>query len=212
MARVVITNHGNVAAKGTTTVALSASPTMNVAGTGINSLARNLNIRANGGTATVLVAFKALPNLADGDYYIVASVTDPFGGTSVASSAGTTHIAAPFVSLALAFGSIPPTVLAAGAPLILTNGGNIDDNSVLTATIGFSTDSGGANIIGASTGKLAPARVIVRANKTAHLHVAGWNALLKTLPSQGPLFLTVTVTDAEGRSASVVSSAPIASQ
>lgn len=205
MAKVVITNHGNVAAKGTTTITISASPTMDVAGIAINSLPRFLNIRANGGTAAVLVPFKALPALADNDYFIVASVTDPLGGTSVASSAATTNIAASFVTLGLAFGNLPRTVLNAGAPLIITNSGNVDDTSTFTATIGFATDAAGSNIVGTTAGTLLPTKVTVRAGKTAAIHVTGW----KNLVTAGTHFLTVTLTDANGNTATAVSSGAV---
>ena len=68
-------------------------------------------ICASGGTATVRVPFKTLPQVPDNAYYIVAAVTDPMGGTSVGSSSGTTMIAAPFINLSLAFGNIPRAVL-----------------------------------------------------------------------------------------------------
>jgi hypothetical protein len=204
MAKVVITNHGNIAAtpsQGTTTVAISASPTSGVAGTTINSLSRPLNIRANGGTAAVLVPFKSLPALTDNDYFIVASVTDPLGGSSIASSAATTNIAAPFITLAATFGNLPRTALTAGAPLVITNSGNVDDSSVFTATIGFATDINGTNIVGTTAGILVPARVTVRAGKTATIHVTGW----KNLVAPGTHFLTVTLTDASGNTVTAIS-------
>jgi len=205
LARVLITNMGNIALKGTTTIALSASTTADVPGIAINSLSRFLSIRANGGTATVLVPFKALPQVPDDSYYIVANVTDPMGGTSTGSSAGTTRIAAPFINLSLTFGNLPRFVLTTGASLSISNAGNINDAGPFSAVIGFSTDSGGSDIAGTDPGILAAARLTVRAGTTARVHVTGWETLFNELATSLHYFLTVTVTDANGNSASAVS-------
>lgn len=209
MAKVVIRNSGNVDSKGPVTIAVSASTTSGVAGTVINSVSPSPVIRANGGTVTEFVPFKTLPDLPNNSYFITASVTDPNGGSSVASTTATTTIAAPFISLALAFGNIPKTVLTAGAPLIITNSGNIDDANTFTATIGFATDSGGTNIVGTSAGTLAPSKLTVRAGKTGTIHVTGWGPLFKSVVTSGPFFLTVTLTDASGNSATAVSSGDV---
>ena len=209
MAKVVIKNSGNIASKGPVTIALSASTASGVAGTSINSAAPSPPIRADGGTATEFVQFKELPNLADNSYYITASVTDPMGGSSIASTSGTTTIAAPFITLALAFGNIPKAVLTAGAPLIITNSGNIDDTSTFTATIGLATNMDGTGTAATGPGTLAPPKVTVRAGKTATIHVTGWDPLLKSIVSPTSYFLTVTITDANGNSASVVSTGEI---
>jgi hypothetical protein len=56
---------------------------------------------------------------------------------------------------------------------------------------------------------VAPAKVLVRAGKTAPIHITGWNTLLKTLGTSGPYFLTVTLTDALGNTVSAVSTGEV---
>jgi hypothetical protein len=201
----VITNMGNIALKGKTTIELFASTTPDVPGTSINGISRVLSIRPSGGTVRVLVPFKALPQVPDNSYYIVANVTDPLGGTSISSSAGTTRIGAPVINLSLAFAMIPRDILTMGAPLLITNTGNVDDIGSFIAVIGFSTDLGGSDIVGTMAGTLSPARLTVRAGTTVRVHVTGWSTLFNQLASSIPFFPTVTVTDANGNSASAVS-------
>ena len=209
MAKVVIKNSGNVNSKGRVTIAISASTTSDVAGTLINSISPSPVIRANGGTVTEFVPFKALPDLADNSYFITASVTDPMGGSSNASTVGTTTIAAPFIFLILTFGNTPRAVLTAGTPMSVDNDGNIDDTSAFTVTIGLATNMDGTGIAASGAGTLAPAKFTVRAGKTFPIHVTGWDPLLKSIVSPTSYFLTVTITDANGNSASVVSSGEI---
>ncbi len=186
-----ITNSGNVPSKGATGIDITASETSGVLGTSIMSLSKTLNILP-GKSAKVVVPIKSIPALADGNYFIVAQVTDPFAGnTSIGSTAGTTTIAAPFITLAAALG--PVTSIKAGDTLTLTDNGNIDDNAVFTATIGFSFDAAGAQPIGetASAGKTEH----IKAGKSIKIHSADWAKILAGLEPGVPYFLTVSVTD-----------------
>ncbi len=119
VAMVRITNHGNISSIGPITIAFSASAAQGVPGTSIISVTRKFSIKPNA-SATVTVPLKAIPALADGDYFIVAQTTDPDQNTAVVSSANPVTAAAPFVSLSASISSAKPTSVARGKSASLT--------------------------------------------------------------------------------------------
>jgi hypothetical protein len=190
----VITNNGNVASKGPTAIDITASTISGVLGTSIATSSRNLSIPP-GKSSKVTVPIKNTPALAAGDYFLVAQVTDPFaGGISLASSSGTTTIAAPFIALAGTLG--PVTKLKSGDTLTITNNGNSDDVTTLTGTIGFSTDPLGAVPAGESASATSHTYTL-KAGKSVKIHSTGWTQITAG---------TVSVTDEHGNSFLAVSS------
>jgi hypothetical protein len=188
---VSITNSGNVASKGLTPINVTASTVSGTLGTSITTLSKNLNILP-GKTVKVTVPIKSTPALADGSYFIVAQVTDPFAsGTSIGSSSTTTTVAAPFITLSAVLG--PVTKLKAGDTLTVTNSGNIAETLPLTATIGFSSDAAGASPIG---GTLSASKAYhIAPGKSAKIKSNAWVKLTSGLVTGVPYYLTVSVTD-----------------
>ncbi len=107
VATVRITNHGNISSIGPITIAFSASPAQDVPGTSIISITKKFSIKPNA-SATVTVPLKTIPALADGDYFIVAQITDPDQNTAVVSSATPVTAAAP-VRFRFQHQSAPPS-------------------------------------------------------------------------------------------------------
>ena len=97
-----------------------------------------------------------------------------------------------------------------GVSLQIATNGNVNDLSAFTAVVGFSTDAAGHNVVSTGTGIVQPARVLVHLGKTSKVHVTGWQALFDALPA-GTYYLTITLTDVFGNSASAVSSTPVVS-
>jgi hypothetical protein len=197
-----ITNNGNVVSKGTTVIDITASTVSGVVGTSIAMLSKSLAIPA-GKTVKVTVPIKSIPVLADGNYFIVAQVTDPFtANVTTASSAATTSIAAPFIAIGAVLG--PVTKIKAGDTLTITNNGNIDDVSSFTTTLGFSLDAAGTQPVGATT-TVASHKLTIKATKTGKIHLTGWSSILSGLVAGVPYYLTVSVVDATGHSSTAVS-------
>jgi hypothetical protein len=196
-----ITNNGNVASKGATPIDVTASETSGVLGTTITTLSKTLNILP-GKSAKVAVPIKSFPSLADGNYYIVAEVTDPFAsGTSIASSASTIDIAAPFISLAAALGPATKT----GDTLTITNAGNIPDNiSKIATSLQVSTDPDGLDTVGAAVSATVGSPHIL-AEKSVKIHLSQWKSIISSL-SPGTYYLTVDFNDENGNSGFAVSS------
>ena len=202
-ATTTITNNGNVKSSGSTQIALSASLDSGVVGTAVTSVAKNLQILP-GKSVRVVIPIKSIPALANGNYFFVVQVTDPFaGGTSIGSTSGTTTIAAPFVTLAATLG--PVTKLQAGDTLTVTNNGNVADDSAFSATIGFSTDSAGADKL-SGTANVSLGTLHVASGKSGKVHLTGWKSLAGELTSGATYFLFATITDSAGNSALAVSS------
>lgn len=207
VAKIALVNAGNEAAR-SATVALSLSPTAGVAGTAVVSIAKRFNLRSAGGSGTISVPLKMLPAVANGNYYLVATISDQNGGVTTATSALTYMLAAPFVKLSAAFAPLSAKAAQAGAVIVLTNVGNIDEASGLTALLGFSTDAAGADAVGQSaTVSLGKPRVKA-AGGIAKLKTNGWKTLISSLAA-GNYYLTMTVRDAAGNAASAVSASQI---
>jgi hypothetical protein len=110
-----ITNHGNVASTGTTTVAIYASTTPTASG---GTLIRTESVKlpiGTGKSTTLNVALQSIPAITNGSYYLVAKLTDPDGNVTSAASGSTYTIAAPYISLA-------ESVTVSGLPATLTSG------------------------------------------------------------------------------------------
>jgi hypothetical protein len=205
-ARVLITNNGNVPSHGPTKIVLSAADATTGQDTGnpITMLTRTLTIKP-GASITVTVPITDYPTVPASTYNLQVQVTDPFASNvSLAFSQTAFTIAEPFVQLAATFPKISAANIKSGAALTITNGGNVDDDSKFTAVIGYSTDAAGQNIVATGPGLVATRPLRVRAGKPAKLTVSGWKALLTGVPA-GSYYLTVTLTDASGHTASAIS-------
>jgi hypothetical protein len=91
VASLQVTNNGNVASTGNTTIALYASPTQTFSSgdTQISSLDKPLVIKP-GASKLVNLPLKTIPAaLADGTYYVLAQVTDSKGDVTSAASSNT---------------------------------------------------------------------------------------------------------------------------
>jgi hypothetical protein len=198
-----IVNTGNVVSKGMTTIVLSASAVAGTPGTTIATLSKNLSIGV-GKTIKVVVPIKAIPVLADGSYFIVAQVTDPLAGNvSIASSAGTTGVAAPFVSLIASLGSAVQG--NDSALLTVANHGNVDDTTTLHYTVGFALDAAGQQPAG-GTKTVVTGNLHIKAGKSMSIHPNAWKSIVSGLVSGTAYYLTVSVEDSSGNQAVAVSS------
>jgi hypothetical protein len=107
VASIKIANSGNMTSSGTTTISLYASGDGSVAdGTLITFVSRRLVIGV-GKSVVTAVPLRKYPSVPNGDYFVVAAVTDPDGGASSVSSATTVNIAAAFIDLAALSVSAP---------------------------------------------------------------------------------------------------------
>lgn len=199
--KVLITNNGNAPSKGPTSFSLSLSPEQDQPGTTIPALTRSLAIKPDG-SQTVVLTIRSIPSGLTGDYFFVLQVTDPNGNPSVASTDTPISIAAPVVALSAKLGTV--TNVNNGDTVTITNTGNIDDVTSLTSSIGFSHDSAGAQPVAGSTVVLG-SPIQIKPGKRVKLHLTQWTSLLSALTPGSRYFLTVTVTDQNGVSASAVS-------
>lgn len=147
---IAVVNGAAVASSGRTTLTLYANTVPALQGSQVvlaTDTIKNLPIRA--GKAVVLrLRVLSLPaTLADGDYYLIATVTDSTGATTGTASTGTIDVAAPFSSIATSLASLllPPTIVggvrtAAFAVLRLTNTGNENYVGPLTLSLYASAD------------------------------------------------------------------------
>lgn len=153
---------------------------------------------------------KTVPALADGNYFLVAQVTDPFaGGTSIASSPAPIAIAAPFITLSAAFAATPVPSLKSGATVILTNNGNIDDVTLIDERVGFATDVAGQEPVGSSLESGTIGRQTIKAHRSIKLHLSGWKLVESSL-TPGSYFLTAILTDEAANRAVTISSMAVA--
>ena len=128
---------------------------------------------------------KSLPALPNGNYFLVAQTTDAFAqGTSLASTAATTTIAAPFITLAATLGAVAK--IQSGDTLTLTNNGNINDKSTFHFTLGFSSTTSYRD-----RRPYLPTKPNPRTLKThvpARIHFNDWSKILTGLvPTTCPL-------------------------
>ncbi len=204
VARIAITDNGNIPSKGSHTIDISASTSQAFDPAGeIASLVKTLTIKP-GITRIISIPLKTIPAIPDGDYFIVAQVTDPADSATSAATIGTTNIAAPFVSLAATFLPLPAKPLVSGATLLITNNGNSPDVTLLTEGAGFSSDPDGATPVGTSAGSGTPRRLHLLPGKSVKLHIGLWKLVASSL-APGTYFLTGTITDESANSVTAVS-------
>jgi hypothetical protein len=121
-ASLTLTNSGNIASTGETTVELLLSEDGTVAsGTKIRTITEPIVLKP-GRTRTVKFALELLPSVTDGTYEVVAQVTDPKGNVTTAATLTTVNPAAAFESLTPDLSSI---ALNGTYFLTITNNGNI---------------------------------------------------------------------------------------
>jgi len=206
--KLVVTNHGNIPSSGPTSFNITASPASGVVGTTIIAVTENVTIPA-GKSKTITIPLQDIPTLADGQYYLVAQVTDPNNGISIASSASSFTIGAPVVSLAASFAAGSTAVLTSGATIILTNNGNIDDNAVFSALIGFATDPAGTQTVPDVSTTVFTKLIHLKAGTSTSIHLDGWKSLILGLTKGVQYYATVTLTDETSNSAFAVDSNPV---
>ena len=131
VATLSITNEGNSPSIGYVGVSLYASPDGTIAsGTFITGGIRALQIGANG-TARVSISISQIPYGLSGSYVLVAQITNPLGGISVATTTSPITIAASTVSLTGTIDAFTPGSLQNGlgprgtATVTITNTGDI---------------------------------------------------------------------------------------
>jgi hypothetical protein len=109
----------------------------------IASVTRRLSIRPKF-AAAVTVALKAFPADLDGNYTILAQVTDPNLATTSVSSQKVVDIAPAFISLSSTLSAATPATVAPGRFITVTftvhNAGNTDSTGSATINLGLSTD------------------------------------------------------------------------
>jgi cyclophilin family peptidyl-prolyl cis-trans isomerase len=166
-----ITNSGNVASVGVTSITLYASSDGTIAmGTAFKTLSRRLAIGA-GRSVTAAVPLGTFPLAADGSYSIVAQVTDPTGGLSTAVYSTPITIAPAKIDLANTIAAIPATAkVGKSIPVTidLANNGNIPAAGALQIAFSASTSSDGSNPVTLET---VTTHINVHANHVQTLHL-----------------------------------------
>lgn len=189
-ASIRIVNNGNIASSGTTTITLLASPDGLVSdGTPIKTVSRRLVI-APGRSFTVAVPLGKYPAVPNGDYHIVAEVTDPHGASTSVALAGTVNIAAADIDLAGSLASIPATGTigkSVSITLDLANNGNTPAAGLLQIAFASSPSPDGSNAFDLAT---LTTRISLKpaASKTLRLRVP-----LPVGSPTGSVYLVATV-------------------
>ena len=142
---VVLTNGGNTL-KGAYTVNLYADTANTLDGNQvlISTVSKNLSVSA-GQAKTIDMNLKSLPaTLANGTYHLLAQVVDPTGAANFVASSQTVTVAAPFVTLAAAAGSVAPLSISLGKSgtiaIAVTDIGNMDVSGLIDLTLHPSSD------------------------------------------------------------------------
>jgi hypothetical protein len=183
----------------------SATTTLNTVIDPLVATALRTTPLREGKSLAVKVPVTSYPTtLPTGTYHLLLQTVDEAGNTEEVDTGKSVEIIAPVVSLSASFVSVPVNVFKSGAYVSITTSGNTIDLSGFTAVIGFSTDAGGHDVVNTAVGIVKPTIVIIQPGRATKVKVTGWNALMATLPS-GSFYLMVTLTDANGNSASVVS-------
>ena len=205
--QIKITNNGNILSKRTTTIAIYASIDGTVAdGTLIVSDPTSVVLKP-GASKTVTIAFKALPAVANNNYFLVARVTDPLENVTTAGTSGTYNLAAPFVSMVPVFDTItlPQSIIAGTASksaitLTVTNNGNVAVTGQSLMSVSASTDGTFASGTRLTTASIP---VGLKPGKSTKIHVTISN-FSSLMP--GTYFIVVQVTNALGDGPVVTSS------
>lgn len=147
-----IVNDGNTASIGNSTIAFYASPdTMAADGTLIRSVTEKIVLKPSA-SRVVTIPLEDLPVVINGNYDLVAQVTDPNGGVSSTVGSGTYAFAAQFLSLAPSAPAV--TVATDGSATVsftVTNNGNIAPSDSSTMTFFASSDGSTSDAIAVST-------------------------------------------------------------
>lgn len=121
----------------------SADDTLDANDAAVTTLAKAVKLKAGAGK-TFKVKIPAFPAVADGTYKVLAKVTAPDGTFTVAPSAGSLVIAAPFVSLTPGVAGVFTKPLAAGgvgtATVQVSNTGNVPAAGAVTVNLYASAD------------------------------------------------------------------------
>ena len=110
---------------------------------------RRLNVRS-AETTDVRVRIGSLPSLPDGEYRLIARLTDVSGGVGTIASAQTVVLAAPRPDLSGSFASLPPLLPAAKRArltITVTNAGNVPANVRVPVAITAAPDAGGGGAV-----------------------------------------------------------------
>jgi Tol biopolymer transport system component len=168
-ATVTVQNSGTTGYNGNVNVALfaSADATLNSSSDlQITTLTKKLKLAA-GQSKALKLKIASFPSAPNGDYLLLAQAS----GDNIAASTGATGnkvtIAAPFVDVANAFGSVSSTAKIgkkAKLALNLTNSGNVDAKGGAPVTIEFSATPGGEPVVGGST--TTTAKLALKAGST----------------------------------------------
>jgi hypothetical protein len=208
-ATVSIQNQGSSTYSGSTRLALyfSLSATLDSTAVPVAAVVRSLRI-STGKSVLIRVPLGSIPAVANGNYHLLAQVTDPTGATNSAAAVATTSVSVPYVALAASLAALGPNPIKAGATLEVQNAGNINDVSVLDYTLGFSTDPNGVVAIGGSAFGRTAGRITLRHGATVRIHVGKWSSIASGL-APGQYYLTVFVEDAGGNTSMAVSTTPV---
>ncbi len=190
VARVSITNNGNSNYVGSTKVEILTSPDGTAAdGTVFQTSLKTLSIRA-GKIASVTVPLRNYPMVAEGNYFIVARVTDSLGDVATADSATTVNIAAARTDLMTRIIAIPATATA-GKPfnvtLNLTNAGNNVVTGVLQIAFSGSTASDGTGPVAFPT---VSTKINLKPGQSKPLHL---KVTMPTTVTPGNLYLVAVI-------------------
>jgi hypothetical protein len=189
-----ITNNGNVASTGHSTIAVDVSPDTSA---GDGTLVRSQTVPlvlAPGASRQLTIPLLALPAVPDGNYFLVNQVTDPNGGTSSVASGVTYTLAAPFVSLVPSAAGV--TIARNGAAILgftVTNAGNVASSGTSTLSVLASTDGTASNAATAFSESLP---LVLRAHALRAVRLRLSAAQVMQLHSAAAAILQVT--DANG--------------
>jgi hypothetical protein len=155
-----------------------------------------------GGAAIAVVPLRQVPNLPDGNYRIVAHVTDPLSHESSVTSADIVNITAPRVALSISVGPVIPGTIRLGrrgvVVVTLANSGNVDSVGPANLKVGWSSD--GVNVAATVLDLTLP---IVRIRAGGHL-VLHLPLLAVTTLSPRAYFVTAAISQ-NGNATSAVS-------
>ena len=189
-ATLTLTNLGNVASTGSTTVDLLVSPDGTAAsGTNVRTFPESIVIQPSK-SKTVKFALDTLPTVQNGTYQVVVELTDPKGNVTSVAAATTVSLAQPFLTLTPVLSVITPGAKGTGTvSLTITNNGNIEPKGAATVVLYASLTSSIDGATQLSTGKvsvpLQPGK-----SKTIKYHLTA--ATMSSLAADGILVAAVT--------------------
>lgn len=210
-AAVELTNSSAAEVTGPATVQLyfSTTPTVTSGSDLITSFKKSVKLKA-GGVEALKIKLKEIPDVPNGNYWLVVNVTDPSGGTAAVASTGTTTVAAAYVALSEKFSTltIPSSVQAgsaikAVAAVDITNNGNVPSTGPTAVALYASTTP----TFSASDTQLASVDKSLAIKPSASKLL---NIPLKSIPAglaDGTYYIVAKVTDPKGDVTTAASSA-----